>query len=404
MKIKNILALVLALALCLSVAACGGEKKSADKYKVTILDDQGNPMSSGVIVRILQNGQQVAMQVANEQGVVEPDLKKGDYTVELKFTDANAAYYYDSKNLTLTAENKQLTIQLYKMANESATLFAPTLDGEGAEVTAYVLNVGSTYVKPEINVRNYYLFTPLQAGSFRFSLTEGSGKLGYYGAPHFVQSATAVDLAEDGSVTLSVAPGMLGGTFVLGLDAEEDTALLTLERTGDHVRTIEDEPWTEFVTTHTPSKFTFTAAAGKKLTYVDIYEGTAADYNVVLGTDGYYHMGTQDGPVVYLNLGKKAPNVSLYVVVNGDGLGGGSPVREYFYNESGEFVKKEDYTAVLSAYFACMDEDTGLYPLTEDLAYILKTRSGWWTEGDPDYIFEGCNPEIGWLFACCYEQ
>ena len=20
----------------------------------------------------------------------------------------------------------------------------------------------------------------------------------------------------------------------------------------------------------------------------------------------------------------------------------------------------------------------------------------------PNYIFEGCNPELGWLFACCY--
>ena len=404
MNLKKILVLVLALALCLSMAACGVDKKADDQYMVTVLDDQGEPMSSGVIVRILKDGKQVQMQVADENGQVKLDLEDDTYDVELKFTDSDAAYYYD-QDLTISPKNKQLTIQLYKDATTTTeTLFAPNLNGETVETEAYILTVGSTHVQTVANARNYYLFTPVQAGTFCFSLEEGSGALGYYGAPHFVQQLTASEPNEEGNIVLSVSPGMLGGTYVLGLDAETDSAILSITRTGDHQHSVEDEPWTEYVTSHTPSKFTFAPTAGKKLTYVDIYKGTAADYNAVLGADGYYHMGSEDGPVIYVNLGKEAPNISLYVVVNGDGLAGGSPIRKYFYNENGDFVKREDYTNIIASYFECMDEATGLYPLTADLAYILQTRSGWWTESSPDYIFIDANPEIAWLFACCYEK
>jgi hypothetical protein len=45
----------------------------------------------------------------------------------------------------------------------------------------------------------------------------------------------------------------------------------------------------------------------------------------------------------------------------------------------------------------------GIYPLNSDLVYILQNGcSGWWDATSPDYIFEGCNPEIGWMFALCY--
>ena len=61
-----------------------------------------------------------------------------------------------------------------------------------------------------------------------------------------------------------------------------------------------------------------------------------------------------------------------------------------------------------------MDEQTGLYPLTEDLKYIIQTNGnyqGWW-EVDGNYIFRdesgaeilGIDPETAWLFMCCYIQ
>ncbi len=412
MKMKNILALALVLVLCLGLVACGGDSKGgetkSDKYSVSVVDSQDNPVTSGVIVRVLQDGQQVAMQVADEQGVAQLDLADGDYTVELKFTDANASYHYDAEGLKLSASSKQLTVKLYNVVGEGQALHAPTINGDSADTTGYQVAVGSTYLTPVVDARNYYLFYPTQAGTYTFVVTEGEGVVNYYGAPHFVQKSPAIDL-QDGVLTISVSPSMIGesgatSAYVLGLDAKTAEAILTITRIGDHKKTIEEEPWTEYPTTHTPTAFTFQPTAGKTLTYVDIINGKTEDYNVVLGSDGFYHMGAEDGPLVYINLGKKAPNVSFYLMINGDGVAGGSPVRKYYFDEEGNFLKKEDYTQIMLDYIACMDEETGLYPLTEDLVYIIQTRSGWWTESSPDYIFDGCNPELGWLFACCFEK
>ena len=126
---------------------------------------------------------------------------------------------------------------------------------------------------------------------------------------------------------------------------------------------------------------------------------------LVMGADGFYHLGTADGPLMLIVLGKEAPNQSLEIMINGDGLAGGSPLRHYFYDADGNFIKKEDYTNIMQTYFEAMDEKTGVYPLTADLEYMIKNAcSGWWTMDDPNYIFQGANEEIGWLFACCYIQ
>ena len=60
-----------------------------------------------------------------------------------------------------------------------------------------------------------------------------------------------------------------------------------------------------------------------------------------------------------------------------------------------------------------MDANAGVYPLTEDLKYIIQQRGdyyGWWNAGSKGYIFldaQGVadltiNPEVAWLFACAY--
>ena len=108
-----------------------------------------------------------------------------------------------------------------------------------------------------------------------------------------------------------------------------------------------------------------------------------------------------------MQLGKKAPYVSLQTVIEGDGLGGGAPIRKYFFDGKGtspeNLVKREDYTNILRTYFENMDKDAGVYPLTKDLEYIIKNGChGWWEKESPDYIFTDCNPEIGWMFALCY--
>ena len=82
---------------------------------------------------------------------------------------------------------------------------------------------------------------------------------------------------------------------------------------------------------------------------------------------------------------------------------------------STKFLKKESYSECLLKYIENVDEETGVYPLTEDLKYIIQSRGeyvGWWNPTSSQFIFKdpmgnamaGLNAENAWLFMCCYEQ
>ena len=407
--IKTVLAAALALAMLLALCACGEDSKKDSQpdikdvttatYQVKVLDGQGKPFTGGVVVKFLKNGEQVAMQKPDDNGVATKELEKGDYTVELMFTDSSQTASYDTASAVLSAEKTTLELTLINELGDKAEEIAVG----GETFTAYMVNAGSTAVPVKASVRNYFIFAPTEAGTYDFRVNNAEIKLGYYGGTHFVQSQSAVDVI-DNVVTLSISASSLGGNYVIGLDGlEADTdAVLSIIRTGDPTITISDMPWTEYKTTHTPAPYTLDLG-GKSLKYVDI-KGSTADNKVVYNdTDGYYHYGTADGPIVLVHLGKGAPYVSLQTVIEGDGLGGGAPIREYFFDADGNFLKKEDYTEILHKYFENMDQKTGVYPLTKDLEYIIKNGChGWWEKDDPDFIFTDCNPEIGWMFALCY--
>ena len=422
MKLKRILALVLALSLCMAMAACGdkseGKKEennqAATGYQVTVLDGQGNP-AKGVIVRFMKDGAQVAMQVVNEQGIAAKELADDTYAVELQFTDTNAVYEYEPAQVT--AENKQVTITLYNGVGAEQSIHAYSLVQDTTiDHTAYAVVEGSTKVGLTKGERNYFLFTPVQAGMYHFSMTQGEGTVGYYGQPFFVQQMSAEEIKDNG-VSVSVRPDNISsgdtGTAVLviGVDAQSESGVLTITRTGDYKKTTADVTYTPYQTTHTPTKYTL--PEGAKLTYVDI-KGNTDDYKLVMGEDGFYHLGAADGPLMLINFGKNAPNLSLEVMINGDGPMGGAPLRKYFFDESYDpkdetqdpmdhLIKKEDYTEIMNTYFNAADEKERVYPLTADLEYMIKNGGeGWWTASNPNYIFDDCNPELGWLFACCY--
>ena len=407
---KKILAAALALAMLLALCACGGDDKKNDKkddkadsttasYQVKVLDGQGKPFTGGVVVKFLKNGEQVAMQKLDANGVATKELEKGDYTVELMFTDSSQTASYDTSSAVLSADKTTLELTLINdLGNKTEEITV-----EGDVFTAYMVNAGSTAVPLTASVRNYFIFAPTEAGTYDFRVNNAEIKLGYYGGTHFVQSQSAVDVI-DNVVTLSISASSLGGNYVIGLDGTDaDTdAILSIIRTGDPTITISDMPWTEYKTTHTPAPYTLDLG-GKSLKYIDITSATA---NVTLAynaEDGFYHYGSENGPVVLMHLGKGAPYVSLQTVIEGDGLGGGAPIREYFYDANGEFLKKEDYTDILRTYFENMDSKNGVYPLTKDLEYIIKNGcNGWWDTESPDFIFTDCNPELGWMFALCY--
>lgn len=412
LKKKSILILTTVI-LCLAVlfTSCGEKEPESTEaaYTVTVKDALGTPYTSGVIVKFMQAGEQVAMQVVNEEGIVSKTLEKGDYTVELMFTSGEEQYHYNKEGLTLSEDKTTLDVVVSQAMNaEGTTLFA-----QSKETTAHRVSAGCTYVTLTAGERNYFLFTPDQEGTYEFSVPGSTAVIGYYGAPHFVQELSAAEV-KDNKFTISVSASMIGagdaGTSVLviGVDAgaEDTDCILAIERKGPAEKTLADEPWHVYKTTTPPTPYVL--SAGATLAEFDLTAATST-YKLVLNTtDGFYHLDSENGPLVLVRLTEDSKYLASYKTILES-----TRVGKYFFDEQENFVKKESYVECLLEYIPCADENKGVYPLTEDLKYIIQ-QSGdyldWWNTEASTYIFKdeggtmvpGINSEIAWLFMCCY--
>jgi hypothetical protein len=117
-------------------------------------------------------------------------------------------------------------------------------------------------------------------------------------------------------------------------------------------------------------------------------------------TDGYYHLGTADGPIVYIDLNAETPYIaSIETICANQRIG------VYVYDDNGEFVKKLSFSELFVQY------EFGRVPLTEKLAYAIKTFGewqGWWDFSKSNHIFHDnymvVNVDIAWLLFCGYYQ
>jgi hypothetical protein len=181
---------------------------------------------------------------------------------------------------------------------------------------------------------------------------------------------------------------------------------LTIKRVGDPIKTIEDEPWTIYETTADLKEYTL--PEGATLGEFDLTSSTDA-YNIVFNEDdGFYHLGSANGPLVLVRLAEDCEYIACFKTILDR-----SGVSRYFFDDDGKFVKKESYSESLLEYIACVDENEGVYPLTEDLKYIIQQRGeyvGWWDPESATYLFKDMdgnnltdiNNEIAWLLMCCY--
>lgn len=406
LNVIKVLALMLALASCLSLfAACGEETpgSSADAaYRVIFEDAAGTTYSEGIVVKFMQNGQQAAMQMVNESGVAEKTLPRGDYTVEVQFTEGS--YIYDNTDLTLTADKTELKILLSQPLSEETY--------ELSVGTAHYVSQGCTTIPFDSENRSYYIFTPKEVGKYEFSLIGSNAPIGNYGGSvHYVWDHSSQEVI-DNKFTVDIREGQLGGAVVIvGVDAGYGDAILSIQNIGEPDWSVEDEPWTVYTATSEIKPYTL--PAGAVLKKFDLKAPTET-YNLVLNeTDGFYHLGSADGALVVVVLGENAKDTEyvppFQTILDKQGL------RRYFYDEEGNFLKKEEYSECVLKYIENMDEASGVYPLTADLMYIIQqhgAQSGWFDDAADNarYLFidsngnrvVGINSEISWLFMCRY--
>lgn len=404
---KKIISLLLVAVFCLSLmtlAGCNGEVT----YTVTIKDALGNPYESGVVVQFMNGADQAGMQTCDENGVAKKTLKSGKYTISLKFASEDTAYHYDE--VTVTAANPDAEIVLSYKTSEVQELFV----GDG-QYGAGVVNEGCTYVELEEG-RNYFLYTPVQAGNYEFSLVDGDeAQLGYYGMPSFVQENSACDVV-DNKFTQNIRTDMInsssvGGTItlVIGIDSDKDSScILAVTRLGDPIKTVEDEPWTVYEKTAEISQYTL--PEGAEIKEIDLTASTDT-YNLVYNdTDGFYHLDSEDGPLVLVYLTENCTYIDCFEsIIDRTGI------RVYYYDDEGNFESKVDFTECIMEYVECADESTGVYPLTEDLKHIITeygTYNQWWDADSVNFRFRDINgnnmseinTEIAWLLMCCYAE
>ena len=368
-------------------------------YTVKVTDYSGK-VQSGVTVQILSNGSPVAAPTTGSDGVATAELPSGKYTVNLVFSGSKK--YYEQSDAVLSVGKPNLVLRV-----TGTKAVSPVAEWYG---TSYTVKLGATYVSvKQANVDTFFEFTPTQEGTYRFSVTNPDAKVSYWGNP-FTANKQEVAGATATSYQLNIKESNIGGTYLIGATGAKEY-ILVIERLGSAVLGDEDIPWEAYK--GDPPEVKYNKNPGQDLKYVDLTAKTSS-YKLVLGVDGVYHLNSATGPILYVNLGPSAQYVSLYNMLGVSGVGG-TNFGQIFRNSDGSIDRKESYNDCMTAYINCRNPQTGsaafeVYPLTEDLMYMLKNggeHMGWWDESSNNYLFADLgskfNPELGWMFAVCYQ-
>ena len=425
MKRYSALALCLLLVFSLMLTGCNGGKEpelSADAtYQVTVVDGLGKAYTEKIIVKIMQDGKQVTMGAINAQGIYEKVLPRGDYDVQIASTNSELECYFKAAKLTAEITEAQVVMAYAPTATNSISANS-VATGEYISYEAAIVSVGSSYIELDAEDRVYALFTPTQPGTYKFTVSNDDATIGYYGSPYFVQGSNVAENVDGNSFTMSIDAGMIGeggsGTTVLviGLDAKEGVkdCILNIDRTGDPAWSIDAEPWNQYQGKAEVKDFTL--ESGVELVPFDITADADA-YKLVLNEDdGTYHLGSANGPKVYVNVGEAVYGICMKdmvgeIVYDSEGIliaTGTAPFRYQYNNGKNDFFK-EDYTDFMRRVVTAADKANGVYPLTEDLYYVLPlgiNNKGWCKEGTANYLFKGeaVNPEISWMFMLCHAE
>ncbi len=184
----------------------------------------------------------------------------------------------------------------------------------------------------------------------------------------------------------------VGQTIWVAVLAEGETVSITVEYSEPVVVVI---PEIDYENVVTPEEFVYDGDTAN-FDYVETFDDIVD--NAVLGEDGYYHLNSADGPVLFACL-----NDEIMSLVGANSYG---QLKYVEYDEEGNAISKVNYAAAFEAYIACAyTDDAGYayYPLTVDLMVMFQNvgaNNGWYGENG----FVGGDVEDAWMFACYYDE
>lgn len=370
-------------------------------YTVTLLDGSHNPVA-GVKVVFANGAVTVGEAITNDKGVAVVILVEGNY--EASF-DTDSSYYAPS-SVTLTVSNPTAEVILVKYAENSEYVYPDEVNG------VYTIGVGSVRVPVAKDEMRYFFFIPSEGAKYKFYTDSNKVEVGYYGGNFFVSETNIGDIDEAGAMIIEVLHSSKGSTYVIGLKSTSSAVTectLTIEKDSDIGISDAERPWDQYQLSKTPEKIADVKGSQHYVQITadisNIFKPTGAISEIEVfynEQDGYYHLNSENGPKLYVMINN--PTVfqeALITIANVTNIG------RYFYDEQGNFIKKESYNDAIIAYGAAADKN-GVVPLDDDLIYILKNMGvgSWYDMLSKNSIFADDEVFVyeynAWLFAVCY--
>lgn len=284
---------------------------------------------------------------------------------------------------------------------------------EGSYGSPKELVIGSNTATTDGTWNGYYFeYTATEAGTLTVTMPEtgwtyslGDGSQHYYdgdyneetGAFDLFVPSESVELEEGASVILWVNTydGNSNPAGTLDITASWQAG----EVSGGKKTEI------DYVNEETPEKFTLELGKNDEIIEIDVADGEEETifYNEA---DGFYHLNTVDGPIIYVNLSAGYQPASIVDMATNE--------QAYYKYEDAD---GDTITVVLNdaieAYAKCADAKTSLYPLTSDLILFFEQLGEYKTWYSNPYAEMGLITSIfgeaeldnyPWMFACAYVE
>ena len=388
-------------------------------YSVKFVNYKGETMTSFSGVVTYSDGTIAAVL---SKGVASFEAVKGTHDVSFDVT-ASDGYEYEEE-YQFTEENNSATITVYNKVTDTNRDFYASENGAGyvGEGATYVKLKGVTSSEYE-GERSFFIFKPNRDGIYKISvISDDDVKVGYHGGTVFNVFAHSLNEVVDNRVEVQFHKSSIGKdssvVCVIGLtsDGSAKDAVLVIERVGDMPITFADIEWDIPKLNGELSEHRLSYQ--NKVVTLNNLNLMDENLKIVLGEDGYYHLGSANGPIVYVRLsatvdyfgfytdeesGAQKPNMASFTTIIETGR-----MCRYFSDENGNPLRKESYNEIIEAY-AKVTDSSGVYPLDEMLEYVIKSHgehAGWWNYESTNNlydIYEVKKPPVenAWLFAAC---
>ena len=392
-----------------SCTACG----ISEPYGIWIVDGQGNPMND-IIVKIMKNGEQIKM-FPYKGEFLSFELDSDTYEIALDLSQLSQEYVYDASSCVLSPGKRSTTIRLFKtVSKETTSLFIGS--PVSTDYNAYYISDGAYSVDLTPNDYTFFIFSPKNSAVYSVTYEcDADLQISYHGSSFFAQgvdlSTTSSDISKyENGISINVYASNLGSNYVIAVKSTSATScILNIKNAGDPGTRLEDEPWTPYLEDEKIVEKQLNVKPSGEYKTIDVTDmSLSAVFNE---NDGYYHLGSADGPIIFIDLISDSKFVSSIQTICAHQRMG-----VYVYDVNGKVVEKRSYNELFIQYGMSGSADSPVtapirVPLTKKLAEAIQNfgnKNSWWAPDSEMNIFtkvllgQPYNQDIAWLLFCGY--